>query len=216
MLAINSTHKINPINTEMSPAACLEVMVDLRCFELPVYKNNQLWGTIDFQDCINSPQKTIDSLVKPGCVSVYYLSHIFDVLALFKASPKGVFAVLGENQEWLGILTKDMVVDSLSASLSIEQTGAILILEMSSSQYSSNEISRIVEGEGFKVLGLWLHQNDESARIKVTIKINTSNIERIINGFDRFGYVVLATFGDEDYQENVKQKFLTLMKYIDY
>ena len=74
---------------------------------------------------------------------------------------------------------------------------------------------RIIEGEGSKVLGLWLHKDEDSARIKVTVKINTSNVERIINGFDRFGYDIIATFGDEDYKDNIDRKFQSLMKYID-
>ena len=86
---------------------------------------------------------------------------------------------------------------------------------MSSAQYSTNELSRIIEGEGSKVLGLWLHKDDDSARIKVTVKINTSNVERIINGFDRFGYDVIATFGVDDYKDNINRKFQSLMKYID-
>ena len=86
---------------------------------------------------------------------------------------------------------------------------------MSSAQYSTNELSRIIEGEGSKVLGLWLHKDEDSARIKVTVKINTSNVERIINGFDRFGYDIIATFGDEDYKDNIDRKFQSLMKYID-
>jgi CBS domain containing-hemolysin-like protein len=141
--------------------------------------------------------------------------HLFDVLQVFKSSPKNVCAVLDQNGEWIGILTKNQIIDSLSQTLSIEQNGAILIIEMSSAQYSTNELSRIIEGEGSKVLGLWLHKDDDSARIKVTVKINTSNVERIINGFDRFGYDVIATFGDDDYKDNINRKFQSLMKYID-
>ena len=115
----------------------------------------------------------------------------------------------------MGIITKQRLSDMLSQSLTIEQNGALLILEMSSLHYSSYEISRIVEGEGSKVLGFWLHKNQDSARIRVSIKLNTSNVERIVNGFDRFGYDIISIFGDEDYNENVKRKFQSFMKYLD-
>jgi signal-transduction protein with cAMP-binding, CBS, and nucleotidyltransferase domain len=215
MIAASSTYTIPEINEKTSPAVCIEVMMDAQCFELPVQKNNRLFGSVTLDDCISSKEKSIEKLVSPGFLSVHYQMHLFDVLQIFKSSSKNVCAVLGENQEWVGILTKNQMINSLSQTLSIEQNGSILILEMSSAQYSTNELSRIIEGEGSKVLGLWLHKDEDSARIKVTVKINTSNVERIINGFDRFGYDIIATFGDEDYKDNIDRKFQSLMKYID-
>ena len=215
MIAASSTHIIPTINEKTSPAVCIEVMMDAQCFELPVQKNNQLIGSVKLEDCISSKQEFIEQLISPGFLSVYHQMHLFDVLQIFKFSPKNVCAVLGENQEWIGILTKNQIINSLSQTLSIEQNGSILILEMASAQYSTNELSRIIEGEGSKVLGLWLHKDEDSARIKVTVKINTSNVERIINGFDRFGYDIIATFGDDDYKDNINRKFQSFMKYID-
>ena len=215
MIAASSTYTIPDINEKTSPTVCIEVMMDAQCFELPVQKNNRLFGSVTLDDCISSKEKSIESLISPGFLSVHYQMHLFDVLQIFKSSPKNVCAVLGENQEWIGILTKNQIINSLSQTLSIEQNGSILILEMASAQYSTNELSRIIEGEGSKVLGLWLHKDEDSARIKVTVKTNTSNVERIINGFDRFGYDIIATFGDEDYKENIDRKFQSFMKYID-
>ena len=215
MIAASSTYTIPEINEKTSPAVCIEVMMDAQCFELPVQKNNQLIGSVKLEDCISSKQEFIEQLISPGFLSVYHQMHLFDVLQIFKFSPKNVCAVLGENQEWIGILTKNQIINSLSQTLSIEQNGSILILEMASAQYSTNELSRIIEGEGSKVLGLWLHKDEDSARIKVTVKINTSNVERIINGFDRFGYDIIATFGDDDYKDNINRKFQSFMKYID-
>ena len=216
MIAARSTYIIPEINEKTSPDVCVEVMMDAQCFELPVQKSNQLIGSVTLEDCISSKEKTIENLISPGFLSVHYQMHLFDVLQIFKSSAKNVCAVLGENQEWVGILTKNQMINSLSQTLSIEQNGSILILEMSSAHYSTNELSRIIEGEGSKVLVMWLHKDEDSARIKVTVKINTSNVERIINGFDRFGYDVIATFGDKDYKENIDRKFQSLMKYIDF
>jgi len=215
MIATNNTYIIPPIHEKISANVCVEIMMDTECFELPVLKDNQLIGSVTLDDCISTKDKSIKDIISPGFLCIHHQMHLFDVLQIFKSSPKNVCAVLDQNGEWIGILTKNQIIDSLSKTLSIEQNGAILIIEMSSAQYSTNELSRIIEGEGSKVLGLWLHKDDDSARIKVTVKINTSNVERIINGFDRFGYDVIATFGDDDYKDNINRKFQSLMKYID-
>ena len=215
MIAANNTNIIPPIHEKTSPNVCVEIMMDAECFELPVQKDNQLIGSVTLDDCVATKDKSIKDIISPGFLCIHHQMHLFDVLQVFKSSPKNVCAVLDQNGEWMGILTKNQIIDSLSQTLSIEQNGAILIIEMSSAQYSTNELSRIIEGEGSKVLGLWLHKDDDSARIKVTVKINTSNVERIINGFDRFGYDVIASFGDDGYKDNINRKFQSLMKYID-
>jgi hypothetical protein len=117
--------------------------------------------------------------------------------------------------EWVGIITKTIVLEALAKSLTVEQSGAVIIVEVASHQYSSSEIARIIEGEGSQLLGLWLTNLAESGRIRASLKLNTQNAERIINGLQRYGYETVAAFGDDDYTENVERRFQSLMKYID-
>ena len=215
MIASNITFNIPTIQENTSPGVCVEIMMDAQCFELPVQKNKQFIGSVTLEECMKSKDKTIENIVSTGFLCIHHQMHLFDVLQVFKSSPKNVCAVLDQDGAWIGILTKNHLINSLSQTLSIEQIGAVIILEMSAAQYSTNELSRIIEGEGSKVLGLWLHRDDDSSRIKVSVKINTSNVERIINEFDRFGYNVVASFCDDDYKENIDRKFQSLMKYID-
>jgi hypothetical protein len=103
----------------------------------------------------------------------------------------------------------------MADSITIGQEGAVLIVETASHQYSSSELSRIIEGENGQLLGLWLDNVPESGRIRASLKVNTSNAERIISSLVRFGYEVIATFGDLDYQELVEKRYQSLMKYLD-
>ena len=97
----------------------------------------------------------------------------------------------------------------------MNQGGAILLVEMASYQYYSSELARLIEGEGAQLLGLWLNNVAESGRIQASLKLNIKNAERIINSLQRHGYETIASFGDEDYKENVENRFQSLMKYID-
>ena len=190
-------------------------MMDNLCYELPVMKEGKLYGTVQLDECIHSKDETISNLVDPGYASVHFNSHIFDVLRIFNESNADVCGVLGENFEWIGIVTKTRVLEALSQSLTSLQTGAVLIVEMAAHQYSSSQISRIIESEGAQLLGLWLTDVADSSRIRASLKLNTQNAERIIGGLQRFNYDVIATFGDDDYKENVERRFESLMKYID-
>jgi len=190
-------------------------MMDNLCYEIPVMRNSKLYGTVDLDECIHTADDTILSIVDPGYASVHFNSHLFDVLRVFNESKRNVISVLAEDFEWLGIVTKTTILEALGNSLTAEQNGAVLLLEMASHQYSTNELSRIVESESCQILGLWLNHLSESGRIRVSLKLNTENAERIVSGLQRHGYEVIAAFGDDDYKENVEKRFESLMKYID-
>jgi CBS domain containing-hemolysin-like protein len=203
------------IEETSSRKKCIQAMFDNLCYELPVMRAGKLYGTVQLDECIHSQEDTIITLVEPGFASVYNNSHLLDVLRIFNESKANVCCVLGEHLEWVGIITKTIVLEALAKSLTVEQSGAVIIVEMASHQYSSSEIARIIEGEGSQLLGLWLTNLAESGRIRASLKLNTQNPERIINGLQRYGYETVAAFGDDDYTENVERRFQSLMKYID-
>lgn len=204
-----------PIDENSSRTECMSAMMDNVCFELPVLRDKQLYGTVQLDECIHSEEDTIESIVEPGFASVHFNSHLIDVLRIFNESKANVCCVLDENFEWIGIINKTAVLEGLAQSLTVAQTGAILLVEMASHQYSSTEMARIIEGEGSQILGLWLTNLEESGRIRASIKLNTQNAERIINGLQRYGYEVIAAYGDDDYKENVERRFQSFMKFID-
>jgi acetoin utilization protein AcuB len=190
-------------------------MMDYLCFELPVLRNGTLYGTVQLDECIHSEEETIETLVDGGFASVGGNSHLFDVLHIFNESKANVCCVLNDELQWIGIITKTAAIEALGQSLTVNQGGAILLVEMASYQYSSSELARLIEGEGAQLLGLWLNNVAESGRIQASLKLNIKNAERIINSLQRHGYETIASFGDEDYKENVENRFQSLMKYID-
>lgn len=215
MIAQECIQTIDPIQTTADRKACIELLQDLKCFELPVLKDGKLIGKIELDELLFSEDETIENLISDGFASAYFNTHIFDVLRIFKEGNSDSCAVLGAEFEFLGVVTKLAALDSLSDSLSVEQQGAIVMIEMATSQYSSSEISRIVESENAQLLGFWLENVPDSGRIRASLKLNTKNAERIIASLSRFNYEVIASFGDDDYKENVEQRYQSLMKYLD-
>jgi acetoin utilization protein AcuB len=215
MIAADYAKHIAQITEKSTPKECINLMFDNHCFELPVFKENKLFGTVELDECLHTDAPTIEHLINSGFASVYYNTHLFDVLRIFNESKESTCAVLDENMELYGILTETAVLEAISHSLSVEQGGAIVVIEMASHQYSSSEITRIAEGEGAQVLGLWLHNLPDSGRIRASLKLNTKNAERIIGSLRRFNYEVIASFGDEDHKANVELRFQSLMKYLD-
>ena len=215
MIAQEFVHTILPIGLNSTTDDCLTTMLKLSCFQLPVLKGDKLVGSIGLEDCMDNPNQSIEKFVQEGFASVYYNTHIFDVMRVFNEAQSDCSAVLGSEFEFLGVITKSDCEDAIASSLTVEQQGAIVMIEMATSQYSSSEICRIVESENAQLLGLWLENVPDSGRIRASLKLNTKNAERIISGLIRFNYEVIASFGDDDYKENVGKRFQSLMKYLD-
>ena len=206
---------IPEITEDFGRLDCLDLMLELECFELPVLKNGKVHAKVRLEDCLNSESKTIKDFIELGCPFVLVGSHLFDVIHILNTSELSVCAVLDEEMNMLGVITKHVALNRMARSISIEQAGAVIIIEMASHQYSSSEIARIIESENAQLLGLWMESVPESSRIRVSLKINTSNAERIINSLTRFNYEVIATYGDLDYKEKVEKRYQALMKYLD-
>lgn len=215
MNALDHIINWNEITINSSRRDALDEMLRTYSFELPVIKDDKLFGVLRLEDCFDSDAKTVESLVDPGCPYVYVGTHLFDIMDVMHRAGTSVCAVLSEDDKVLGFINKSGVFDRLATSISIEQSGAVILIEMATHQYSSSEISRIIESENTQLLGLWVEHVPDSGRIRASLKINTANAERIVNSLQRFNYEVIATFGDLDYKEKVEKRYQALMKYLD-
>ncbi len=207
--------EIEPLGVNTNRQEAIDAMLDLKTFQLPVLKDNELYGTVDLDECIYSSEDTIEQLIDPGYLSVHFHAHTFDVLNLIQEAQTDVCCVLNEDKSWVGLVTKNDLLKGIASSLTSSQDGVIILAEMASHQYSASEISRIIENEGSQLLGLIIENVPESGRIRASLKLNTKNAERIVTSLRRYGYDVIFIFGDEDYKENVEKRFESLMKYID-
>jgi len=215
VIALDYISSLAPARENDEVKTCIDLMLNNLCYQLPVLKDGKLYGTIDLDECIYTQDETIENLIDVGFASVHFNTHLFDVLRVFNDSKANVVCVLGEDLEWIGMLTKTNVIEAIAHSLTIDQLGAVVVIEMAANQYSSSEICRIVESEGAQLLGLWITNVQSSGRVRASLKLNVQHAERVIGSLQRFNYEVVAAFGDDDYKENVERRFQSLMKYLD-
>ena len=194
---------------------CADLMFELECFEIPVLQDKKVIGRVLLEDCLVEDELSIEAIIEDACAKVYINTHLFDVMQVFRNSQSAVCAVVDLEGAFLGIITKEMVLNKLSHSISTEQSGAILLIEMATHQYSSSEISQIVESENAQILGMWLEQVPDSRRIRLSMKVNTNSAERIVSSLQRFNYEVISSFGDDDYKDTVERRYQAFIKYLD-
>ncbi|MBU3928924.1 MAG: CBS domain-containing protein [Bacteroidetes bacterium] len=139
---------------------------------------------------------------------------VYDVLNIVVKRKLSLTPVLDNDNHYLGsILPTDLLL-FFSQSLSVYNPGGVIILLVSENDYSLTEIANIVESNNAKILSVFLESHPDSTQLKVIIKVSVLNIGAMLKTFDRFGYLVDASFGQDISQEDLKENYDSLMNYL--
>jgi len=94
--------------------------------------------------------------------------------------------------------------------------GGIIVLSMDLIDYSLAEISRYVEENNAKVISsLMVEDPMDKGKIKLTLKINQLELNRIIATLERFGYRVIGRYQEVKELSGEKEKIDMLLRYLD-
>lgn len=184
---------------------------------LPIVNNEHLLGLIseddiyteDMEEAVGSYQL---GLARPFC---YENDHIFEVMSKMAESKLTVVPVVDESEKYMGLITQNDLMIYYANSFSFSEPGSIIVIETTRPNYSMAELSRIIEGEGAAVLTSFLTNVPDSNTIMVTIKINRQEVQQIISSLNRFEYTVKASFSEEEYVDSLKERYDSLMSYLN-
>ena len=126
-----------------------------------------------------------------------------------------VVPILDENNEYIGCTDLLFLMSQITAVISIKEPGGILVLVMNIHDYSLTEIARIVEENNAKILSSYITSLPDSTEIEVTIKINTTDLDRIIHTFNRYDYTIKASFAKGNFADDLKRRYDELMNYLN-
>ena len=86
---------------------------------------------------------------------------------------------------------------------------------MHNNDYSLTEIAGIVESNNTKILSSYLISKPNSTKIEVTIKLNKQDVSTIIKDFERHQYNVSASYKDVKADENLSERYESLMRFLN-
>lgn len=195
----------------------LHWMDEFKVSHLPVLKNGNFVGLVsesavlDAMDLTQDLDKMFLHLPRPY---VNTQSHVYDILLKMSNEKLSVLPVLNEKEEYVGCISVYTIMSVLSDFGSLKEPGGILVLEVNSIDYSLAQIAQIVESNNAKILSTYITSSSTSLKIEITIKINDTNLTRIIRTFERFDYVVKAAYQDENEDENMRLRFDAMINFM--
>ena len=141
-------------------------------------------------------------------------SNWLDVLEAFARNDANLLPVLDEMNMVIGYYNLAHIVGAFIDTPFFTEPGAIIVVAKGAKDYSFSEIAQIVESNNTNIIGAFITdmQNDI---VQITIKINASNLNEVIQSFRRYNYNILLGNKDDRFIEDLKQRSDYLDKYLN-
>ena len=221
MLANKSITKseFEPLRGTDTVAAVRERMIEEQVNALPVVDptTQKLIGQIgrDQIDRANDDQQ-ISDLQMDKVVKIFEGQHIFEGVRLMLQYELNLLPLVNKEATYLGVITKQQILEAISKMLNLEQKGSVLTIEIEPIDFSLSEIVQVIEAEGAKILGVAVESPDSDHQaFEVSVKLNLEDISRVTAALKRYGYSVLVESESTVLENDLEYRADELIKYID-
>lgn len=195
----------------------LALMDDFKLKHLPLLSDGLYQCLVSEKDLMAMPDPSLtigDPILFAPAVSEN--GHLHEALALMTRYGLSVLPVVSADGLYLGVITRDRLVDILSELCNAETLGSVIVLEIMPQDYSLSDIARLVESNHAHVLNLLSSQDKDTGRLLITLKIDLEDASPVIRSFERFNYTVLYHFMEKGMVDDMlKQRMNELLHYMN-
>lgn len=212
------TDEIPALKTSDTCSFAIWSMEENRVHHMPVVNDHDLLGLVSEFDLVNhtEPEDPLGNIVLSlHNAFVNETQHIFDVIRIVSEMKLSLVPVVSVKNEYRGTITIQGLIQFLARHTSMLDPGGIIILGMNANSYSLSEVAQIVESNDAKILCSYLSTSPESTAVELTIKVNQLDITSIIQTFNRFNYDIKATFAEKDDLDDLRERYDSLMNYLN-
>jgi acetoin utilization protein AcuB len=212
------TEGLKPLNNSDTGENAIVHMHEYNVNQLPVTEGDKYIGIIGMDDIItlkhlNDPISQLQTALKRPYV--HENAHIYEVMKAAIEYNVKLVPVLSLDDKYIGLITAESCMRAFAKLQSVMDEGGIISLSIPVKDFQLSEIARIVESNGAQILNYYSDIDQKTSTINITLKLNTNELSAIIAAFERYEYEVQGVHQDESYQEDVKDRYDALMKYLD-
>ena len=181
-----------------------------------VKKKGIYQGAISQQFLEESPEGNLSSLqIHFEKFAILEDGNLLDSINLFHTFNSNVVPVISKAEKFVGYLSCDDIFSEFSKYPLFSENGAIMIVQTSDKHYSFTEICKIVESNNSKLYGCYISSMSEDS-IQITLKMNSENLTSIQETFERYGYLILHKYFDDEKDDLLKDRFGFFQKYLEF
>jgi predicted transcriptional regulator len=194
-----------------------DIFKTLPITHIPIVHKGVLVGCISESDSQNIEENSSCISEYPHLIDFFFTdenTQILKLIKLFTNNQTNIMPVLNDKKKYVGYYELNDILEMFSASPFLFNEGVSIVVEKNKKDFSISEVSQIVESNDGKILGLYI-SSEISDTMQVTIKINSEDINEIIQTFRRYNYNVISEHKDDFYLQDLKDRSDYLQKYLD-
>lgn len=138
----------------------------------------------------------------------------FDILEQCSKHDANMVPIINSKKEYLGYYLFKDLLESFTETPFFAEKALTLTLQKQSQKYSFSEISHIVESNNSTLLGLFLSKIEKDMT-EIILKINSDNINEVLQAFRRHDYEIISKHLEDDYTNELLERSNYLNKYLN-
>lgn len=209
---------IPPLQIGQTGKEAFHLLNDHHVRHVPVVEGKVLVGILSEEDIFNRclfDAVAADQLDTRGKFFVRENDHLFEVLSVMSRHRLTVIPVIDEGGVYLGLIAQSDILNSFSIFAGVMEAGSVLVLEMNRRDYSMGTIGRILEEEHISILSSFVLNRADAETIQLVLKLNRLDLGRSIALLERNSYVVQETYGAEEDFDGLRNRYQSLMNYLN-
>ena len=219
MLAIDLINdSFPPLKPSDTGLKALKWMENFKLEHIPLVEGVNYMGLITEADVLK-----LNSLEQPIANQSVPLIHpfvkssqpVFEVVKVISNDKLTVVPVVDEQNHYVGLITLGDILHHYRDSGVFEDATGVVVISMKPYEYSLSQIAHLVESEDAKILSSYVTPNMKDETIDITLKINQKDLSRILSSFSRYGYYVKEHYNQEEFMDDMKSRYDSLIKFLD-
>ena len=208
---------IPTLNLNDTIIQALDLMSEFHVVQLPVVANDKYLGLVFEEDLMNSDERaTLQSLdTHFSRVAVHANTHFIEAVQILNDYNLSVVPVVDKENEFLGSIAAIDLLKELGKTTGAGEPGGLIVLEMEQRNFSFSELNKLIETNDAQITQLNSYWDNSTSSFFVAIKINKFEISGIVATFQRYDYNVKYYFGEELYENELRNNYDHLMNYLN-
>jgi acetoin utilization protein AcuB len=209
---------IPPLKLSDTSQVALNWMEEFHLSQLPVVDQQNYCGMISEESILEANDSSL-------AISSYKLDlqelkvspdmHYLDLLKNADQFKVNLLPVIDSSNNYQGVVSVNDISAALAQMLNSYGPGGIIVLYLKERDYSLSQISRLVESNDAKILSSFVNTDNDVEHLKLTLKLNKTDVSRVIATLERHDYRVIAQFQEGESVEKDKDRLDLLFKYLN-
>jgi acetoin utilization protein AcuB len=140
--------------------------------------------------------------------------HVYDAVRFISNYRYPMIPVLDNDQKYAGMVTVTDLIESFAELFAVNGPGGIIVLDVNQKDYMLSEISQLIEANDASIMSLNVNPSPDQTKLEITIKVNRTDLSRIIEAFYRYNYSVKTFTHQSEFSDDLQNRYDAFMNYL--